>query len=185
MQKIKYWKSLGWSGSDYYNLQQQITIYLRDQGLIHDVLNSVAVKLDIENTLAHVPKLAELLDRSGYTARIITMFKSARTFDSLLLGPLMGSFSLRQACIEIPVIGCDYSVTRFYHAKLTGWNSQKNGLRYKTFDETTAELAEELRLTEPVILRHVAPHNVSLERTFVTRISLRVTVDPDPVNELL
>ena len=181
---MKYYAPINYPSNLYYNLQQNAVKYLNELGKVHGLQTSINVPLDLNTALTKVPEITHLLDTLNLKPEIISMYKVARTFDTEMLGPIAGYYSKRVAIIELPIIGCDFSTTEFYQAKLKQWNKQPNGFPYITVDEETAELVDTMRLTGPMIVRHRAPHRVTFDRQFLTRISLKISTTTDPVSFL-
>jgi len=89
----------------------------------------------------------------------------------------------RLARINIPIINCEHSETRFYSP--IEWApvdmELPNGIKYTYHEDKNCKLESSMSLTEPTILRVRELHNVNAKAGSYPRLALTCAVDPDPV----
>jgi hypothetical protein len=88
----------------------------------------------------------------------------------------------RSARINIPIINCEKSETRFYSS--INWNpitkTLPNGIKYTYHNLEDCKLESTVTVSEPTVLRVRELHNVTTTGSY-PRIALTCAVDPDPI----
>lgn len=92
-------------------------------------------------------------------------------------------FPERVARINIPVLNCEHSETRFYSA--IRWNPMvktlPNGITYTYHAASNVQVEDTVILDQPTVIRVRELHSVVNNAKMYPRISLTCAVDPDPV----
>lgn len=81
-----------------------------------------------------------------------------------------------RARIEIPVIGCEYSYTAYYSAKVLGHRQSNSRQTLWTYDPGTATELDRFTLTRPTVVNVKVPCRTCITRVHVRRISLVLDV---------
>jgi len=93
------------------------------------------------------------------------------------------SYPAPTARINLPVLNCEHSETRFYSP--LKWDpiikKLNNGVKYEYHTAGNCKLESATTLTGPTILRVRELHNVVVTTPMYPRISLTCDVGPDPV----
>ena len=86
------------------------------------------------------------------------------------------------ARINLPLLNCENTYTRFYKNVITGVskNPQSGIVSYPVIN-TDYELADKVELTQATILKVSEAHDVQLNDTPVPRIALTLGFSPNPV----
>lgn len=87
------------------------------------------------------------------------------------------------ARVNIPVLNCENTETRFYSS--VKWEpivkKLGNGIKYTYHSPDNCKFESSVSLTEPTILRVKELHNVIVHNPVYPRITLTCALDPDPV----
>lgn len=174
---MNYFKPLNYE--NYSALQQSAVKWLLDRDLIHGEYRNLNTRLNLEEALAGMPLINDLLSQLGKTCRDVYVQRTIRSFNFEVKDALHVDFTKNLAMIEIPVIGCSHSERVFYHAKVTGVATTIDGLPYWVCDASTAQEVARVRVEQPTVLRMGVPSKIELERSFVNRVSLMIMANED------
>lgn len=161
---------------DYYSrIQQEGTRLALELDLIHNPTTQVANPVELDLLREKVPNLTIFLNSYGWTMRsasIMVMREQSTT-------GIYCEAARSLAKVEIPLIGCQYSETVYYQARVTATSRLSTGVDAWICDPGTAKEIDRFTLTKPTIFRTQVPHETVLNRVHVRRISLVVDVGPD------
>lgn len=185
--RIKYYKEL--HDLDWSLAQQQ----LRDYCLGHEKYQDVASPTNWWEVYPHpdhefldkVPALVELFPDDKI--RSCDFFRCQRPVSSIHTD---GSYEIHQARINIPLINCEFSETRYYSTK-----SEPKHIAYnqhgsyrtaeaESFQEDECELQDSFTLKVPTIIRVDVPHNVVVNGWRFPRIAATIGFETDPVSKM-
>lgn len=161
---------------DYYSrIQQEGTILALELDLIHNPTTQVANPVELDLLREKMPNLTIFLDKYGWTsprsAQMMVMREQGST-------GIYCEAARSQFKVEIPLIGCQYSETVYYQARVTGSRRLLTGVDAWICDSSTAKEIDRFTLTKPTIISTQIPHETVLNRVHVRRISLMLDVGP-------
>jgi hypothetical protein len=161
---------------DYYSrIQQEGTMLALELDLIHNPTTQVANPVELDLLREKVPNLTIFLNKYGWTMRSASIMVMREQSTTGIYCEAANS----DAKVEIPLIGCQYSETVYYQARVTGTKRLLTGVDSWTCDPSTAREIGRFTLTKPTIVRTLTPHETVLTRVHVRRISLVLDVGPD------
>lgn len=160
---------------DYYpRMQQQGTQLALALDLIHNPTTQIANPVDLGLLMTSVPSLEGFLNKYQWQIRSSQMMVMREQTDTGIYCEAAQSY----AKVEIPLIGCQYSDTIFYQARINGAKSINNGGLIFQCDPATAKEIDRFSLVTPTIVKTQVPHKTVINRVHVRRISLVLDVGP-------
>jgi hypothetical protein len=168
----------GWqeATADVYNYVKKNTNYLNRHGFFWNTLSKVK----------HTPcydALAPVFKSAGFDLIRISFLIINEPSVTIHADTNYPGQAPCAARINLPVLNCDDSETRFYSA--IKWDpivkKLGNGVTYEYHTPENCKLESVTTISGPTILRVNELHNVILHKPIYPRITLTCTLDPDPV----
>jgi len=85
------------------------------------------------------------------------------------------------ARVNLPILNCDNSATAFYSAKILDPIVQTNGLTLYPCDQESAVEVERITIKKATVIKINSPHKVIMFTDGITRLTLSIQFDRDPV----
>lgn len=159
------------------NIQSELLNYLK----VHtDILNDKTIGFIPLNKQSVIDHCADTLDfflKLNLTPVRFNLYKTIKNGDSLVH---IDTYEYKTR-INIPILNCEHSQTKFFIARPSVKIVQKNKLPFILCDQESAIEVDNFALDMPTVFKVMTPHQVIMDENFSPRISLTVKCEPDPI----
>jgi hypothetical protein len=181
---MNYYKELDWHPLQH-KIQEELLEHVRKLGYLNGRIPHTFKGMDMQLMLSRCPSIVTYLADLNLTPLYSTLYATDRATREINDIHTHNDTS-SAARINFPILNSSRARTVFWSVdpQYTHYRIHKNGERsYVSLDPDPVEL-DSLRITRPTVLSAYTPHSVVLDRDGERRITMILTVDPDPVSYL-
>lgn len=158
-------------------IQNELLNYLRFHTKILEDNTIGFIPLSTDHVIHNCPLVTTFFKNIDLKPIKFNLYKTIKNGDSMVH---IDTFEYH-ARVNIPILNCNYSVTKFFKARPKTVIEQKNKLPFILCDQHSAIEIEEFVLDMPTVFKVTSPHQVIMNDNYSPRISLTVKCDPDPI----
>jgi hypothetical protein len=146
-------------------------VYENSESILELQKNSAWKSVDTQDVLDKVPELIEMVKPLDITIKYLAFFITDMTYGTIHIDSDKQSTSR----INIPVLNCDKSETRFFIMSEEPIKVlQKNGISLIKLNPAACTQVDKFELTRPVVFRNDQPHQVVSYNEIQPRISCTI-----------